>query len=46
MIGVAARRQVDSVMVGRRPRGIGFTPDGRFAYVACELGTIPVGHRP
>ena len=28
VIDVSARRQVESIQVGRRPRGIGFTPDG------------------
>jgi len=32
-----ARKQVAAVKVGKRPRGIGFTPDGKLAYVACEL---------
>jgi YVTN family beta-propeller protein len=37
LIDVGARRQVGSIAVGLRPRGIGFTPDGKRAYVACEL---------
>ncbi len=37
VIDVAARKQVASIKVGKRPRGIGFTPDGKFAYTACEL---------
>ena len=35
LIDVKARRQVAQIPVGKRPRGIGFTPDGRRAYVAC-----------
>ena len=37
VIDVAARRQVASIQVAHRPRGIAFTPDGSRAYVACEL---------
>ena len=37
LIDVRKRRQVASIPVGKRPRGIGFLPDGRAAYVACEL---------
>jgi YVTN family beta-propeller protein len=37
VIDVAKREQVASVKVGGRPRGIAFTPDGKRAYVACEL---------
>ncbi|MEG0879908.1 MAG: cytochrome D1 domain-containing protein, partial [Janthinobacterium sp.] len=37
VIDVAQRRQVASVAVGLRPRGIGFSPDSGRAYVACEL---------
>jgi len=37
VIDVTAQKLVGSVRVGKRPRGIGFTPDGARAYVACEL---------
>ena len=37
VIDVAQRRQVASIAVGLRPRGIGFSPDSGRAYVACEL---------
>ncbi len=35
VIDVAARRQTGTVVVGLRPRGMGFTPDGSRAYIAC-----------
>ncbi len=36
VIDFAKREQVAQVLVGDRPRGIGFSPDGRTAYVAAE----------
>src|SRR5690606_39814712 len=35
IIDFATRQQVAQVAVGARPRGIGFLPDGRLAYVAA-----------
>jgi YVTN family beta-propeller protein len=41
IIDVAQKKVAGSVAVGQRPRGIGFSPDGKTAYVACELdGTL------
>jgi YVTN family beta-propeller protein len=37
VIDVTARRQVNSIPVARRPRGIAFSPDGKRVWVACEL---------
>jgi YVTN family beta-propeller protein len=37
IVDVAQHKVAGSVAVGRRPRGIGFAPDGKTAYVACEL---------
>jgi hypothetical protein len=36
VIDVARREQVAQIAVGARPRGIGFSPDGKRAYVAAE----------
>lgn len=41
IVDVAQKKVAGSVAVGQRPRGIGFAPDGKTAYVACELdGTL------
>lgn len=42
-VDVAAHPQVGLVKLGKRPSGIGFSPDGKTAYVAAELaGTVHV----
>jgi YVTN family beta-propeller protein len=40
--GPEARKLASSIRVGKRPRGIGFTPDGSRAYVACEIANTVI----
>jgi YVTN family beta-propeller protein len=42
ILDIAKRKQVGSVKVGDRPRGIAFAPDGKRAYVAVETGSLLV----
>ncbi|MFX8187904.1 hypothetical protein ABTK83_19500, partial [Acinetobacter baumannii] len=39
VIDVDTRSQVAPVPVGTRPRGLGFSPDGRRAFVAAEASS-------
>ena len=42
ILDISKRKQVGSVKVGQRPRGIAFTPDGSKAYVAVESDSLLV----
>ena len=42
VLDIEKRKQVGSIKVGERPRGIAFTPDGKKAYVAVEAGSLLV----
>ena len=42
ILDIRKRKQVGSVKVGERPRGIAFSPDGKRAYVAVETGSLLV----
>ncbi|NDG15353.1 MAG: hypothetical protein EB110_06875, partial [Betaproteobacteria bacterium] len=42
LLDIRKRRQIASIKVGERPRGIAFTPDGKRAFVAVESGSMLV----
>jgi YVTN family beta-propeller protein len=42
VLDLRKRRQIGSVKVGERPRGIAFTPDSKRAFVAVESGSMLV----
>jgi YVTN family beta-propeller protein len=42
VLDIEKRKQVGSIKVGERPRGIAFSPDGKKAYVAVEAASLLV----
>ena len=37
VISASKNEVVDNILVGARPREVAFTPDGRWAYISCEV---------